>query len=427
MARLEKRIWKATGDTGLPRSDRKSCVFHAYLPDHLAARSFHLDGEVATDIGEAEAAVAKLNMEARALCDSEALARLLLRSESVASSKIEGLEIGVRRLLEAEAVRALGETSTDVTASDVLGNIDAMAGALGDLREGQPITMALLLDAHRRLLAGTPLAGQGGRIRVEQNWIGGSSFNPCSAAFVPPPWELVEELLADLVEFCNEDSLPPIAQAAVAHAQFETIHPFIDGNGRTGRVLVQLVLRRRGLAPRVVPPVSLVLATWSADYISALAGTRYVGSSDSLESHAGVNRWLGLFASACKRAVEDAALFEDRVGQLQEAWRQRLGKVRANSAADLLIRALPGIPVFTVQTAARVVGRSVPAVNEAIARMVDARVISQKTIGRRNRAFEASELIRAFTDLERRLASPTGDTRSSPPARPAPRRVPRVG
>ena len=426
MGKVSKRTWRTSGQSGLPRRDRKSCVYHTYIPDPLVGRTIRLDGEVAADVGEAEAAVAKLNTEARTLCDSEALARLLLRSESVASSKIEGLEVSARRLLRAEAARGLGEVSADVTASEVLGSIDAMANALEGLEEGAPITVDSVLAVHRRLLAGTPLAEQGGQLRKEQNWIGGSAFNPCSAAFVPPPWELVDDYLVDLVEFCNQDSLPPVAQAAVAHAQFETIHPFVDGNGRTGRVLVHLILRRRGVAPRVVPPVSLVLATWSMEYIGALTATRFVGPADCPEAQASLDRWIGLFAAATKRAVDDAAIFEERVGVLQEKWRARLGRVRASSATDLLIRALPGIPIFTVQSAAQVVGRSIPAVNQATARMVEAKVISQSTIGRRNRAFEASELIRAFTDLERRLASPAGDTRSSPPARRVPRRSPRT-
>ena len=108
MAQLVERIWKATGQTELPRRDRTSCTYHVYVPDFLAGRSFQLDGEVAADVADAEAAVLRLNMQARALRDTEALARLLLRSESVASSRIEGLEIGARRLLQAESALALG-------------------------------------------------------------------------------------------------------------------------------------------------------------------------------------------------------------------------------------------------------------------------------------------------------------------------------
>jgi Fic family protein len=422
MAKVIRLRCESDKHSGLARRDRQTCEYEAYVPDRLMGRALRLNGPVAADVAEAELAIAKLNAEARALTDSEALARLLLRSESVASSRIEGLEIGARRLLRAEAARMLGEESRDVTASDVLGNIDAMVHALGGLAEGEPVTIDLILEAHRRLLSGSRLAEQAGRVRREQNWIGGSSFNPCSAAYVPPPWELVEDYLVDLVEFCNDDSLPAVVQAAVAHAQFETIHPFVDGNGRIGRVLIHLVLRRRGLAPRALPPVSLVLATWADEYVAALGATRYIGSPAGAQAHEGLNRWVGVFAAACRQAVADAASFEERVASLQAIWRARLGRVRANSAADLLLRALPGASVVTVQGAATLIGRSVPATNGGVAKLVQAGVLSQSTVGKRNRAFEAGELIRAFSDLERRLASPEGDTRTAPPSRPVPRR-----
>lgn len=239
---------------------------------------------------------------------------------------------------------------------------------------------------------------------------------------MPPPPELVPELLLDLCRFCNEDSLPAVAQVALAHAQFETIHPFVDGNGRTGRALLHLILRRRGLAPRILPPVSLVLVTRATDYIAALEGTRYRGRSTSPAAHEGLNRWVGLFAAAARRAVADASEFEARAQALEEAWRERLGPVRANSATDLLLRSLPGAPILTVQSAAELISRSVRATNEAVGRLSLTGVLTQVTVGRRNRAFEARELMDAFTDLERRLASPSGDTLVTPPVRRVPRR-----
>ena len=233
---------------------------------------------------------------------------------------------------------------------------------------------------------------------------------------------MVEEYLRDLCDFCNADSLSPVAQAAMAHAQFETIHPFIDGNGRTGRALIHMVLRRRGLAPRVLPPLSLVLATWATAYVAALTGTRYLGSSTSAAASEGLDQWVALFAAACRRAVTDAEAFEERVAALEIGWRSRLSPVRRNSATDLLLSALPGAPILTVQAAASLVGRTVQAANEAVARLEHAGILRQVTVGRRNRAFEAPQLIRAFTDLERQLASPTGDTRGTPPVRSVPRR-----
>lgn len=422
MAKVIRKHWQSDASAGLPRKDRQSCEYEAYVPDPLMGRAIVLEGAVAADVADAEAAITRLNLEASALIDTEALARLLLRAESVASSKIEGLEIGPRRLLEAEAARALGEKSSDVAASEVLGNIEAMVYAVRSVRSDEELTLEQLLEIHRRLLAGSRLEESGGKIRSAQNWIGGSSYNPCSAAFVPPPPELVHDLLLDLCRFCNDDSLPAVVQAALAHAQFETIHPFIDGNGRTGRALIHLTLRRRGLAPRVLPPVSLVLGTWATDYVAALEDTRYRGQSASAAAHEGLNRWVGLFATACRRAVDDAAEFDARAQGLEAAWRERLGAVRANSATDLLLRALPGAPVLTVRSAADLISRSLRATNEAIARLSEAEVLTQVTVGRRNRAFEARELIDAFTDLERKLASPRGDTRVAPPSRRVPRR-----
>ena len=416
MATLERRRW--TGDfSGPTRRDRQPCDYDVYLPDKLRGRNFSLDGEVAADVADAETALTRLDASPVALVDSEALARLLLRAESVASSRIEGLEIGARRLLRADAARSLGIEPRDVTAREILGNIDAMTWAVDTIEQGSPITVDTLLETHRRLLAGSRMEEHAGRVREVQNWIGGSGYNPCSASFVPPPPELVGALLDDLVGFCNSNSLPALAQAAVAHAQFETIHPFADGNGRTGRALIHMVLRRRGLGLRILPPVSLILGTWSQDYIDGLTGTRYVGLSDSSDAHSGINRWIALFASACGRAVEDTGRFEEQVRALQVSWRERVGRVRRDSTVNLLVSVLPSAPVLTTTTASDLVGRSFPAASQAIERLVAAGVLIQISVGRRNRAYEAPELIDAFTAFERRLASPEGDTRVSAPAR----------
>ncbi len=230
--------------------------------------------------------------------------------------------------------------------------------------------------------------------------------------------------MADLCSFCNEESLPAVAQAAIAHAQFETIHPFSDGNGRTGRGLIHLVLRRRGLATRVLPPISLILATRARNYIDGLTATRYRGPATGKGAPSGINAWVGTFAGACQRAVDDAASLERRIEQIEDEWRAQLGSVRRGSAADLLLRAIPGAPVLTAHGAAELIGRSQPQTNAAIERLVSAGVLSQVTVGRRNRVFEAPAVINAFTDLERQLASPDGDTRSSGPVRPVPSRRP---
>jgi Fic family protein len=420
MPELLELTWAPTAAEGLPRKDRKGCSYKAYVPDPLVGRMITLDGATAADVADAERSVGRLEERPDSLGDSEAIARLLLRAEAVASSKIEGLQIGGRRLLKAQLARALDQQPTDISAQEILNNIDAMAVALADQEPGQPITLQRVLEIHARLLEATSLEGQAGTLREQQNWIGGSSYNPCSADFVPPPEDRVPELMADLCEFCNQDELPAVVQAALVHAQFETIHPFIDGNGRVGRALVQLILRRRGLTANVTPPISLVLATWSRDYIRGLSATRHHGPAGSSSAQESTDRWIALFAAATSRAVADAQTYEQAVAEIKSDWRNRLGRLRRDSAGALLLDALPGAPIVTVQSAAALTGRSEQAVNAAIPRLVEARILRQTTLGRRNRAFEAPEMIDAFTDLERRLASPEGDTRHSPPSRAVP-------
>jgi Fic family protein len=422
MAKVVRGHWITEARAGVARRDRVSCDYEAYVPDLLAGRKLMFEATTAADIADAERAIAVLDAQASALVDTEALARILLRAECVASSRIEGLEVGARRLLRAEAAIDLGEQPADVTAAEVLGNIEAMASAIRQIGPGEPITVDLVLGFHRRLLAGTRLEAHAGRIRDEQNWIGGSDHNPCSAAFIPPPPEYVGDLLDDLCRFCNDDALPAVAQAAMAHAQFETIHPFIDGNGRTGRALIHFILRRRGLATRVLAPVSLVLATWANDYVDGLQATRYRGSASSAAAQDGTNLWVARFAAACLRAVDDASDFEKRSQLLQQEWRASLGPVRANSATELLLRALPAVPLITVNSAATLIGRTFAPANDAIRRLADAGILRPVTVGRRNRAFEATGVIEAFTALERQLASPRGNTLTSEPSRRVPYR-----
>jgi Fic family protein len=378
------------------------------------AENLTLPADLIADLADAETAVRSLNDGAGAgTLALEGLARFLLRAESVASSKIEGLEAGARRLLEAEIVLGEGGNGADRIAVEVLGNIAAMDAAIDLGSDAPEIRVNDLLDIHRRLMERTPLSPIGGIVRTTQNWIGGSSFNPCSAAFVPPPADNVDELLADLVDYVDGDDHPPLVQAAIAHAQFETIHPFADGNGRTGRSVIHIVLRRRGLAPRVVPPVSLVFATRTNDYIAGLSAFRYAGPSDSPDRSTAAHTWLRTFATAMTRACADAQSYTARIGEIEQRWRRELGRVRADSAVALLLDCLPGAPIVTVDSATKLINRSPARAGDAINQLVNAGVLRQRNAGRqRYRIFEATDIIELFTGLERALASPTGNTAS---------------
>jgi Fic family protein len=346
--------------------------------------------EVAGDISAAEDAIRQLNAVAQP--GLRPLARLLLRSESIASSKVEGMQVDARTLARAEARSDLGY-SISSQAVDVLANIDAMQLAVDEGTAAGALTLDHLLATQRALLARAVNADRvAGVIRSRQNWIGGNDYNPCGAAFVPPPPEYVESLLDDLLAFCNGELLPPLAQAAFAHAQFETIHAFEDGNGRTGRALVQVILRRRGLAPDYVPPISIVLAADKSRYIEGLIDFR-----EGRE-----NEWLAIFAAAAARAAELAASYLIRVQELQNTWREQLAVVgvRADSAAWRIIDVLPGHPIISTPVAVAAVQRSKPAVHQAIELLVRAGVLLPLSSGKRNRQWEADGLLDLSTDFE---------------------------
>ncbi len=224
----------------------------------------------------------------------------------------------------------------------------------------------------------------------------------------------------DLVDYLNSDEHSALLQAALTHSQFEIIHPFGDGNGRVGRALIHVVLRRRGLATRFVPPISLVLATHSRDYVRGLAASQYRGDPRSIQAAEGTAEWLGVFATAVARASADAASFGQRINALEQEWRQQAKPIRRESAADLLLTALVSAPIITVSTAASLIKRSIPATNAAVEQLVAAGVLYPIREVRRNRAFEAKGLVDMFTLFERSLASPVGDTREEPPTRVVP-------
>jgi len=260
----------------------------------------------------------------------------------------------------------------------------------------KPLRISDVLELHQVLMLATTTPEVAGKLRERQNWIGGNAYNPDRADFVPPPPEYVKTLMDDLVGFMNRTDLPPVVQAAVVHAQFETIHPFADGNGRVGRALIHVVLRRRGLATRYVPPVSLVLAADAKAYVAGLTAFRDNRADD----------WIRLFSEAIDRAAAKATELATRLAALQDRWRERAGRPRRHSSAEALIVELPAHPIITVATAQKVLGRSKQAVNEAIAVLAEKGVLHAITLAKRNRAWEAREVLDLLNAVERELATP---------------------
>ncbi len=385
-----RQFWRYDPTLYAPPKYRRACAYDTFIPERLADLTLTLDGATAGIVSDAEGAIRELNAHR-----SDALtplARLLLRTESLSSSRVEGLSVDARALARAE-LRARVGMRVGTTAREVLANVDAMRAAMDAASADCPFAKADIVGIHRRVMAHAPNRRIAGHVRTVQNWIGGNDYNPCGADFVPPPPEHVDTLLADLTEAMNREDLPPIVQSALIHAQFETIHPFEDGNGRTGRALVQVVLRRRGIAPAYVPPVSVILAAERDAYIDGLGEFRFGDPTG----------WVARFAAACARAATLAARYLDAVGDLQAEWRELLvaaANPRSDAAAWSLIEALPAQPVISTAGALAATGRSKAGVHAAVAQLVDAGVLIPVSTTKRNRLWEASGLLDLVEGLD---------------------------
>lgn len=398
-----RRKWSPERDLGVGRRHRKTQLIDCFVPQAIAEWDPLLKSGVAATLAEADAAVRHLNEEVPHLASLEALSRQLLRQESVGSSRIEGLVMGQRRL-----ARAAAGVGTDETARQIVGNVRAMDLAIVLSSEAREFELADLLEIHQRLLDATRDEHLGGVVREEQNWVGGSAFSPAGAEYIPPPPEEVSGLLEDLIRFVNRDDLPVSMQAAIAHAQFETIHPFIDGNGRVGRCLIHVICRRRGLAQSVVPPISLVLATRAKEYVGGLGEYRF----------ADITEWLVFFAVATISAVRKARGLADRVESLYEGWLVRLGSPRSDASSRRIASQLPAEPIITIARAASIGGVSTTAADRAVRALESAGILKPLSSKRWGRLWEAPDVFSLLDEFERELATPEGSER---PARPVPR------
>ncbi len=400
MPTTERRVWQPSLDGYGSHADRSSFVYEAYVPDLIAAQHFVLPQSVATVVVEAERAVSDLQLDTT-FAGLEALSRQLLRAESVASSRIEGLRLSQRRLAEA----LLSPSDADAAAREVVGNIEAMQAAV-DLGASQADISAEEIKAlHRILLRNSRDAQIVGKIREEQNWIGGSDHSPRGAEFIPPAEGRVRALLDDLATYLNLADSSAIVQAAIAHAQFETIHPFADGNGRVGRALIHVVFRRRGLSSRFAPPVSIVLAANGSRYVEGLTAYR---SGDLAE-------WCRFFAEVVIDATSRSRTFASDLAIMQADWLERAKRPRADSTAARLIAAIPAQPILDGKTVADMLSVSEVAARNALNSLEAASVLRPISFGKKRfRAWEAPALIALLDNFEWSMAEDTKGRRQRP-------------
>ena len=402
----EPRFWPT--DPAVPHGGRRAGKYQVFVPDPITQRRFTLDGEAVAAVAQATKALGHLNDTRPRLSSLAALARNLLRSESAASSRIEGVRITHKRLARAVYARAGARRDEDRTrrgeerarrgdgrATEVLGNVEAMERAIELGGRSRALAVADIRDIHRTLLRFTEDRDIAGVLRETQSWIGGNDYHPIGAPYVAPPPELVPELMDDLCRFMARTDIAAVAQAAIAHAQFENIHPFSDGNGRTGRALIYVVLRRRGEAGSYIPPISLVLAGEPRNYVGGLGAY----------SEGNVSSWCERFAHATARAAGEAERLAAEIEELQAAWLKRLGGPRRDAAVRELIAALPAQPVIDVAAAQRITGKSHVALGAAIARLEHAGILTRLNERKWGRVWECAELLALVDAFEKAVST----------------------
>lgn len=400
---FERRTWEPSPAAYPPVARlRRGFAYQAFVPDPIAGRDWAIPAHVAEDIVRAETAIRSLDALPH-IAGIEALSRLLLRAESISSSQIEGLVVSQRKLAQALYDPALGGE----TARSVVNNIHAMERAVELGSSHRRLTVQGICDLHAVLLGGTANSGHAGRLRAEQNWIGGRLPAPLDAEFIPPPPERVLPLMEDLVSFCAREDLPPVFQAGIAHAQFETIHPFVDGNGRVGRALIHVILRRRGAIETVVPPISNVLLAGATRYMAGLNVYREGADDD----------WSSLFAGALTTAAVRARALATAVGGLQGEWLDRIADSRADATARRIVEILPSAPVLDANRAAELTGISTVSTRRALARLQGVGALRLlKNDARRGRVWVADELLGILNAFEWELAGAPepGERRRAP-------------
>jgi len=384
--RYEERAWTPS----FARSGRhnRTATFRAFIPDPIADFEPALSGPTAARSERAGTAVRELNASNAGLRSLEGLARQLLRSEALASSAIEELQLSHRKLARAE----IDSDAAEHKAKEVLGNVHAMEDAVRIGSEPNELTVDDIRSIHRTLAIVPPLERIAGQLREEQGWIGGVS--PAAAVFVPPPHEYVPGLVSDLCEFMNRDEISPVAQAAIAHAQFETIHPFGDGNGRVGRCLIHVLLRRQEVASNYVPPVSLVLGARKDSYIAGLTAFR----------EGDIDGWVDQFATAVEVAAIHAESFSKEVMSLQKSWIEKAEPMRADASARAIIDLLPSYPIVTASTVEQLTGRSRVAAINGLERLAEAGILARHRNQRKGDSWEAKELFVLLQQFEDALS-----------------------
>lgn len=392
VAARERRTWhpRDTGYFSRREIERQTGEYEAIIPIRLADWQPTIAGGLAAELDDATSAIIDFDSYAdRRLGAGDAtlgpMAAILLRSESASSSQIENLTSSARQLALAE----LGEASA-ANSRTVVGNVRAMEAALA--LAGR-LDASAILQMHRALLEHQQgMSEHAGRWREELVWIGPGDAGPLTADFVAPHHERLEAAVDDLVRFMARNDLPVLLHVAIAHAQFETLHPFVDGNGRTGRALAQAMLKAKGVVTRSTVPISSGLLADIGGYFAALTAFRHGDAAPIVRRFA----HAALFAAAT-----GAQLIDDLAEALQDA-RSRLTGVRSDATAHRVLPLLIAQPVITTGYLVGALGLNEVAAKRAIDTLVERQVLVETSGRRRGRTWAQTGVLAALDAYARR-------------------------
>ena len=357
-------------------ADGRSGEIDVYIPASIA------DQHIASANPAEEAAAERALHSLRGQPTLQPFAASLLRSEGIASSRIEGEVASTRRVFEAEYAP---EDVSDRQAQRIVNSIRVMSDVI--TTAGQGVTPRDFDRWHAQLFAGAPVTFELGAVRTNQNWIGGRTDTPVGADFIPPPPELVKEAVTDLAAFVDRVDLAPLTQAAVAHAQFETIHPYPDGNGRIGRALVYRSWAYRGASAEINPPISRILVERREAYIDGLTSYR----------NGDLDRWLEFFFEVVQSAVSYTHSLGLALDALSEDWLDRLTGTHEDALARRLVGDLSANPILSAADAAARHDVTERGARAALDDLVEREILTFRSLrkakrGRPTKVYEATEL-----------------------------------
>ncbi len=376
----------------------------AFVPHALppADPPLVLDAAITDRLRAAEQALGRLELAGEMVPSLDWFVYAFVRKEAVLSSQIEGTQATLVDLLSFEAQEGVAAATANPDVAEVCNFLDALAFARGQLADpaGLPLSMRLLNGTHKRLMRGARGAEkQPGEVRRSQNWIGGT--RPGNAAYVPPPPHALGSVLSAFESYIHaEDDLPPLVRAGLLHVQFETIHPYLDGNGRIGRLLLTLLLEHWKLLPRPLLYLSLFFKRHHEEYYRRLDAVRVEGDWEG---------WLGFFLDGVAVIADEAvSSARELFGLVAEDRERVLGNARASVAAVRLFELLPRHPIVSVALVMKRLATSKPTAGRAVDLLADVGVLVETTGKKRDRAWAYQnylDRLRVGTEIEGLSAS----------------------